>query len=118
MVSFLRDVSRGQIKWLGIKNNPYPERPSFLNQPTDTSQSHIIYSIKLITINLWNIPFLQSNINQLIYFISLENRRSVYSPYDPFLATSLAQLQAAAVANAAGNHGGSPGMTDPRLQVS
>ena len=43
--------------------------------------------------------------------------RSVYNPYDPFLATSLAQLQAAAVANAAGNHGGSPGMTDPRLQV-
>ena len=44
--------------------------------------------------------------------------RSVYSPYDPFLATSLAQLQAAAVANAAGNHAGSPGMTDHRLQVS
>ena len=43
--------------------------------------------------------------------------RSVYNPYDPFLATSLAQLQAAAVANAAGNHAGSPGMTDPRLQV-
>merc|ERR1719510_2221341 len=41
---------------------------------------------------------------------------SVYSPYDPFLATSLAQLQAAAVANAASNHGGSPAMTDPRLQ--
>jgi len=41
---------------------------------------------------------------------------SVYNPYDPFLATSLAQLQAAAVANAAGNHAGSPGMTDPRLQ--
>ena len=42
--------------------------------------------------------------------------RSVYNPYDPFLATSLAQLQAAALSNAAGNHG-SPGMTDPRLQV-
>jgi hypothetical protein len=41
---------------------------------------------------------------------------SVYNPYDPFLATSLAQLQAAAVANAASNHGGSPAMTDPRLQ--
>ena len=45
------------------------------------------------------------------------NFRSVYNPYDPFLATSLAQLQAAAIANAANNHGGSPGMTDPRLQV-
>ena len=44
--------------------------------------------------------------------------RSVYNPYDPFLATSLAQIQAAAAANVAGNHGGSPGMTDPRLQVS
>lgn len=33
-----------------------------------------------------------------------------------YLATSLAQLQAAAVANAASNHGGSPAMTDPRLQ--
>jgi hypothetical protein len=42
--------------------------------------------------------------------------QSVYNPYDPFLATSLAQLQAAAVANAASNHGGSPAMTDPRLQ--
>ena len=34
------------------------------------------------------------------------------------MATSLAQLQAAAVANAASNHGGSPAMTDPRLQVT
>ena len=41
--------------------------------------------------------------------------RSIYSPYDPFLATSLAQVQAnglAAAAAAAGNHG-----LDPRLQV-
>merc|ERR1712062_236215 len=39
---------------------------------------------------------------------------SIYSPYDPFLATSLAQVQAnglAAAAAAAGNHG-----LDPRLQ--
>ena len=40
--------------------------------------------------------------------------RSVYGPYDPFLATSLAQVQAAAAA--AGNPAVT-GVTDPRLQV-
>ena len=45
--------------------------------------------------------------------------RSIYSPYDPFLATSLAQVQANGLAaaiqqaqQAGGNHG-----LDPRLQV-
>ncbi len=41
--------------------------------------------------------------------------RSVYGPYDPFLATSLAQVQQAV---AAGNHPGAvQGVNDPRLQV-
>ena len=52
------------------------------------------------------------NVSSLIFY------RSIYSPYDPFLATSLAQVQAnglsaAMQAAAAGN----PAGLDPRLQV-
>ena len=42
--------------------------------------------------------------------------RSIYSPYDPFLATSLAQVQANGLAAAAAAAAGNPGL-DPRLQV-
>lgn len=40
---------------------------------------------------------------------------SIYSPYDPFLATSLAQVQANGLAAAAAAAAGNPGL-DPRLQ--
>jgi hypothetical protein len=41
--------------------------------------------------------------------------QSIYSPYDPFLATSLAQVQANGLAAAAAAAAGNPGL-DPRLQ--
>ena len=74
---------------------------------TPVCQNHITITLE--------IKIKQPHLRLIVTFIY--QFRSVYNPYDPFLATSLAQLQAAAVANAASNHGGSPAMTDPRLQV-
>lgn len=41
--------------------------------------------------------------------------RSVYGPYDPFLATSLAQVQQAV---AVGGHHQVTGISDPRIQAN
>ena len=52
------------------------------------------------------------NVSSLIFY------RSIYSPYDPFLATSLAQVQANGLSAAAlAAAGGNPAGLDPRLQV-
>ena len=51
------------------------------------------------------------NVSSLIFY------RSIYSPYDPFLATSLAQVQANGLSAAALAAAGNPAGLDPRLQV-
>ena len=59
-----------------------------------------------------------TKINMLNFFLSFSfvgtTCRSVYGPYDPFLASSLAQVQQAV---AAGNQHALAGVNDPRLQV-
>ena len=52
-----------------------------------------------------------------MYLILLFFYRSIYSPYDPFLATSLAQVQANGLSAAALAAAGNPAGLDPRLQV-
>jgi len=53
-------------------------------------------------------------INVYFRFIGTTCQQSVYGPYDPFLASSLAQVQQAV---AAGGHHTIAGVTDPRIQV-
>ena len=68
-----------------------------------------------IALLFWLMDDSLRNVSQCIF----SSFRSIYSPYDPFLATSLAQVQANGLSAAAlagigsGNHAG----LDPRLQV-
>ena len=77
---------------------------------------YILLNVNILLLNrVFGIPFCAGQLLLIIcpFFCQF---RSIYSPYDPFLATSLAQVQANGLAAAAAAAAGNPGL-DPRLQV-
>ena len=133
-----KDVLHGTISdlfyklvWFGVKSFPM-DKHSFPQLFQIPSQGLLKYFLNSTAIS-WKdyLPLNSGSEHSVLYTWILVGQwyvltfcfflpfRSIYSPYDPFLATSLAQVQANGLAaaiqqaqQAGGNHG-----LDPRLQV-